>query len=164
MAAELELRPMTAGDFEMFWPVFRDIVRAQDSYAIDPDIDFATARRYWLEAPSQVWSARFDGDLAGSYYLKPNFDGPADHICNCGYIVDARHRGRGIARRMCEHSLQAARDAGFRAMQFNCVLSSNKPAIHLWQSLGFETIGRIPEAYRHRDSGLVDALVMYRKL
>ncbi len=164
MSPEVDIRPMSAADFESFWPTFRAIVHARDSYAIDPDIDFESARAYWLEQPLQTQAAFVDGQLAGSYYLKPNFGGPADHICNCGYMVDARFRNLGTARRMCEHSLEAARRAGFRAMQFNCVVASNIPAIHLWQSLGFDTIGRIPKAYRHRDRGLTDALVMYREL
>jgi len=164
LAADIVIRPMTEADFAAFWPVFRQVVRARDSYAIAADIGFEQARRYWLEQPLQTHAAFTGGQLAGSYYLKANFDGPADHVCNCGYMVDARFRGRGIARRLCLHSMDAARAAGFAAMQFNCVVASNAPAIHLWQSLGFDTIGRIPDAYRHRELGLTDALVMYRKL
>ena len=73
-------------------------------------------------------------------------------------------RGRGIARRMAEHSLEAARARGFLAMQFNFVVSSNESAVHLWESLGFEIVGRLPGAFRHPRLGFVDALVMFRRL
>ncbi len=158
------IRPMGTEDFATFWPVFRAIVQARDSYAIDPDIGFEAACSYWLEHPIETRAAFIGEQLAGSYYLKANFDGPADHIGNCGFMVDPRFRGRGIARAMAEEALVRARQAGFSALQFNLVLVSNAPALHLWRSLGFAEIGRIPDAYRHRDLGQVDALVMYRRL
>jgi len=72
--------------------------------------------------------------------------------------------GRGIARRMCAHSIEHARSRGFRAMQFNFVVSTNAAAVHLWQSLGFETLCRLPGAFDHPRAGFVDALVMFRAL
>ena len=63
-----------------------------------------------------------------------------------------------------EHSLEHARGRGFRAMQFNFVVSSNERAVKLWQSLGFATVGRLPDAFLHPVRGYVDALVMFRAL
>jgi ribosomal protein S18 acetylase RimI-like enzyme len=85
-------------------------------------------------------------------------------VCNCGYITAPAASGRGIARAMCEHSLDQARSGGFRAMQFNFVVSTNARAVLLWQSLGFGIAGRLPEAFKHPTEGYVDALVMYRHL
>ena len=104
------------------------------------------------------------GRILGTYYLKANQAGGGDHVANCGYIVHPEATGRGIARRMCEHSLERARARGFRAMQFNFVVSTNGRAIRLWQTLGFETLGRLPLAFRHPVHGYVDALVMFRPL
>jgi GNAT superfamily N-acetyltransferase len=72
--------------------------------------------------------------------------------------------GRGVARRMCAHSLEQARGQGYRAMQFNFVVSTNQPAVHLWQSMGFAIVGRLPGAFAHPQVGDVDAYVMYQKL
>jgi ribosomal protein S18 acetylase RimI-like enzyme len=72
--------------------------------------------------------------------------------------------GRGIARAMCLHSLDHARSRGYRAMQFNFVVATNERAVRLWQSLGFEIVGRLPGAFRHPAHGYVDALVMYQTL
>ena len=98
------------------------------------------------------------------YYLKANAGGPGDHVSNCGYMVSEAARGRGVARLMCEHSQQVARERGFLAMQFNSVVSTNEVAVALWQKLGFEIVGRLPRAYRHARLGFVDSLVMFKWL
>jgi len=85
-------------------------------------------------------------------------------VANCGYITDPAVAGKGVARRMAEHSIELARSQGFRAMQFNFVVSTNERAVRLWQSLGFEIVGRLPLAFRHPSLGYVDALVMFQAL
>ena len=102
--------------------------------------------------------------MLGTYYLRPNQAGGGSHVCNCGYMTAPNATGRGVARQMCEHSLQYARLFGYRAMQFNFVVSTNERAVSLWRSLGFEIAGRLPLAFRHPVQGYVDALVMFRSL
>jgi ribosomal protein S18 acetylase RimI-like enzyme len=102
--------------------------------------------------------------VVGTYYLQPNQKGGGAHVANCGYATLAQARGRGIAGAMCLHSLDVARQRGYRAMQFNFVVATNEGAVALWKSLGFELVGRVPQAFRHPALGLVDALVMYRAL
>jgi ribosomal protein S18 acetylase RimI-like enzyme len=96
--------------------------------------------------------------------MRPNQAGGGRHVCNCGYMTHASATGRGVARRMCEHSLEHARSRGYRAMQFNFVVSTNERAVRLWQSLGFQIVGRLPEAFRHPAVSYVDAFVMYQRL
>ena len=96
--------------------------------------------------------------------MRANQAGGGAHVANCGYMTLASAQRRGIARRMCEHSLQHARERGFRATQFNFVVSSNERAVHLWQSLGFAIAGRLPLAFRRPSGEYVDALVMFRAL
>ena len=104
------------------------------------------------------------GAIVGTYYLRPNNRGGGAHVANCGYIVASDAFGRGIARAMCAHSLDKARERNFTAMQFNFVIASNERAVRLWQSLGFKIAGRLPNAFHHPRLGLVDALVMTRSL
>ncbi|KVR61527.1 GNAT family N-acetyltransferase [Burkholderia ubonensis] len=160
----LTIRPMTEKDFALFWPTYRAVVAAQETYAFDPAQTEDAARALWLDAPLCTWVAEEDGVLLGSYYLKANAAGPGSHVCNCGYMVSEAARGRGVARRMCEHSQEVARERGFLAMQFNSVVSTNEAAVALWQKLGFGIVGRLPRAYRHARLGLVDSLVMYKWL
>ena len=117
----------------------------------------------WLRH-DRAFVAEADGRVVGTYFLRSNQLGGGDHVANAAYATDPSQRGRGIARRMAEHSLEAAQARGFLAMQFNFVVSSNDSAVHLWQSLGFEVVGRLPGAFRHPRLGVVDALVMSRRL
>lgn len=158
------IKTISRHDFELFWPTFKKIIEAQDSYAFDPDMGIEQAYRLWCEVPLKTFVATFDTKIAASYYLKPNAAGPGSHICNCGYMVSADFRGQGIARKLCEHSQQVAIQQGFSAMQFNSVVSTNKSAIHLWKSMGFTIIGTIPEAYIHKSEGFVDAFIMHKSL
>ena len=122
----------------------------------------AAAVSYWLA--SETFVAEDSGQIVGTYYMRANQQGGGSHIANCGYMTAAAAAGRGIARAMCEHSQAQARLRGFRGMQFNFVVSSNERAVRLWQSLGFETLARLPGAFAHPALGYVDALVMFKTL
>jgi RimJ/RimL family protein N-acetyltransferase len=122
------------------------------------------ALAYWFAPEHAVFVAEQDGELIGTYYLRANQRGGGSHVANCGYMTAAWAAGRGVATAMCEHSLEYARARGFLAMQFNIVVSSNEAAVHLWEKLGFVTVGRLPNAFLHPRLGYVDALVMYRTL
>lgn len=160
----MTIREATQDDFEQIWPIFREVVAAGDTYAIAPDTTREQARALWMSAPKKTFVFEEDGRVLGTYYIKPNQSGPGDHVCNCGYMVASQSRGRGVATALCEHSQRIARELGYRAMQFNCVVSTNEGAVRLWTALGFATVGRLPGAFRHPTRGLVDALVMYKWL
>jgi ribosomal protein S18 acetylase RimI-like enzyme len=65
---------------------------------------------------------------------------------------------------MCEHSQLEALSLGFRAMQYNLVVSTNQAAVHLWERDGFDIVGTLPEAFRHPRLGFADAFVMFKRL
>ncbi|MBP5979191.1 MAG: GNAT family N-acetyltransferase [Halomonas sp.] len=156
---------MIQDDFVIFWPTFQAIVADQQTYAIDPDISYDAAYKLWCQSPKATYAIKDSaGELVGSYYLKANAAGPGDHICNCGYMVTAAARGKGVARAMCEHSQQLARAFNFKAMQFNAVVATNDVAVTLWKRLGFSIVGTVPNGYRHATHGLVDIYVMYKSL
>lgn len=158
------IRKMTKSDFESFWPVFSSVIQAQETYAFDPDMTLEEAYHLWCEMPLKTYVFVENDVVLGSYYIKPNAMGPGKHICNCGYMVAPEGRGKGIARKMCEHSQQQALSLTFDAMQFNSVVSTNAVAVQLWQKLGFNIIGTIPKGYKHGKLGYVDSYVMYKQL
>jgi len=160
----LQIREITAGEFGLLWPIFRDVVAAGDTYSYPPDISFEEARRLWTDGDARCFVAELDGACVGGYLLHANQPGLGNHVANAGYMIAPAFRGRGMAGALCEHSLQQARAAGFLAMQFNFVASTNAAAIHLWRKHGFEIVGRVPKAFRHARDGLVDVLVMHRFL
>lgn len=164
MSDELIIRPIEAADFDQVWPIIEGVVQAQETYAFDPSMNRDMAWKLWVELPRATFVAEEAGQILGTYYIKANAAGPGDHVCNCGYMTAPAARGRGIAGRLCLHSLEVARELGFSAMQFNSVVATNTVAVALWQKHGFEIVGTLPKAYRHARLGLVDCHVMFRRL
>ena len=158
------VRPAHARDDDAIWGIIGPTIRVGETYVLPRDMSRAQALSYWGSPGHEVFVADDDGQVVGTYYLRPNQQGGGSHVANCGYMTAAAASGRGVARAMCAHSLAHARARGFRAMQFNFVVSSNERAIALWRSFEFEIVGRLPQAFRHPQLGLVDALVMYRML
>jgi GNAT superfamily N-acetyltransferase len=160
------IRPYMPADWDQVWAILEPIFRAGETYAIRPEITPEQAREYWTARPKEVFVAVDDatGRLLGTYTLRPNFDGPGSHICNCGYIVGEQARGKGVASKMCKHSQMEAIARGYRAMQYNLVVSTNERAVRLWQHMGFEIIGTVPAGFRHPRLGFVDAHIMYKVL
>nr|WP_315380474.1 GNAT family N-acetyltransferase [uncultured Sphingomonas sp.] len=151
-------------DGAAIWAILEPVLRAGETYALDRDLSREAALAYWLGPDRESFVAEAEGRVLGTYYLRANQAGGGAHVANCGYATHPEARSRGIARAMAEHSFAEARARGFRAMQFNFVVSSNAPAVRLWHALGFETIGRAPEAFDHPALGMVDALILYRRL
>ena len=158
------IRAAAEGDGDAVWAMLEPVIRAGEAYALPMNMTRDAALAYWFAAGHWVFVAELDGVIVGSYFLQANQRGGGGHVCNCGYLTASEIQGRGVARAMCEHSLEFGRAQGFRAMQFNFVVSSNEAAVHLWGKCGFAVVGRLPEAFLHPRLGYVDALVMWREL
>ncbi|MCC7462227.1 MAG: GNAT family N-acetyltransferase [Gammaproteobacteria bacterium] len=158
------IRPSRPEDWPSIWTIIEPTIRAGETYTLDAGMSEDSARAYWLGPDKEAFVAEEDGSILGTYYLRANQAGGGKHVCNCGYMTSAQATGRGIARQMCLHSLDHARRRNYRAMQFNFVVATNERAIRLWQSLGFDIVGRLPLAFQHPTHGYVDALVMFRSL
>ncbi|GAA0916881.1 N-acetyltransferase [Virgisporangium ochraceum] len=161
----IEIRRASTADWPAVWPLWQAIVSAQETYMYDPFTAAEQAQRIWFPDPPAETYVAVDGtSIVGTYLLKPNAVGPGSHVANAGFMVAPSARGKGIGRGLAEHCLQRAAELNYLAMQFNAVVATNTGAIGLWQSLGFSIVGTVPQAYRHRTSGLVDIHVMHRTL
>ena len=160
----MQIRPFRDADADALWCILEPVIRAGETYALPREMSREDALGYWTGPDREAFVAEIDGAVAGTYYLKANQAGGGTHVANCGYVTAPAFAGRGVARAMCLDSLERARERGFRAMQFNLVVSTNARAVRVWDSLGFETVGRLPRAFAHPSLGDVDALVMYRLL
>jgi ribosomal protein S18 acetylase RimI-like enzyme len=160
----LTIRRALAHDSNDIWSILQPVFHAGETYMIDRDISRDDAIEYWCGPDQETFVAEEPGRILGTYFLRANQDGGGAHVANCGYITAPAAQGRGVARAMLSHSLARARQRGFRAMQFNCVISTNTRAVRIWQDNGFAIVGRLPEAFHHPTLGYVDALVMYRQL
>jgi ribosomal protein S18 acetylase RimI-like enzyme len=160
----LGIRAAAEADWPAIWEMFRQVAEAGDVFAYDADTPEGVARKLWFEPPAAAFVAEIEGRVVGTSYIRPNQPGRGSHVANAGYMVSPEARGQGIASALCGHSLEAARERGFRAMQFNFVVASNESALRVWQRHGFAVVGRLPGAFRHARLGFVDALVMFREL
>jgi L-amino acid N-acyltransferase YncA len=160
----MEIRPATNADCDEIWKIFHEIIVANDTYAFDPKMSREEALAYWFRADTHTYIAEKDGRVVGTYILRPNQLGPGPHVANAAFMVAADAQRSGVGRRMAEHCLSEARRMGFRAMQFNFVVSTNTRAIRLWKQLGFKIVGTLSGAFRHPEKGFVDVYVMFRSL
>ncbi len=160
----LHIRPATGDDADGLWLILEEVIRAGQTYPYSPDMTRNEALDEWLSPDKQTYVAEQDGNILGTYYLCPNKPALGAHVANAGYMVAASGRGRGVGRAMGEHSLAEAKRLGYRAIQFNLVVATNAASVRLWESLGFQTVGTLAGAFRHKQQGYVDALVMYRTL
>ena len=158
------IRLATPEDAQAILDIIEPVFRAGETYAVPRDLTGDKALAYWFADGHEVFVFETDGEILGTYFLQANQRGGGSHVANCGYITAQRASGKGIARAMCVHSLAHARTRGFKAMQFNFLVSTNERAVKLWQSLGFAEVGRLPKAFLHPSLGYVDALVMFRSL
>ncbi|SDA26813.1 Ribosomal protein S18 acetylase RimI [Sphingomonas sp. NFR15] len=160
----LSIRSATWADRAAIWAILEPVIRAGETYALERTMRKDAALAYWFAPGNRVFVAEENGALLGTYLLRANQSGGGAHVANCGYMTAGHATGRGIAHAMCAHSLDQARAAGFRAMQFNFVVVSNTRAVALWKACGFAVVGTLPGAFAHPVLGDVDALVMFRTL
>lgn len=161
----MQIRNATPADAPAIWRILEPMIRAGETYALPRELTEAEALRYWFAPQNEVFVALDDGgEVIGTYVIRANQQGGGAHVCNCGYVTASWATGKGAAQAMCRHSLEYAKTKGFRAMQFNFVISSNERAVKLWEHMGFAIVGRLTDAFLHPRLGYVDALVMWRSL
>jgi ribosomal protein S18 acetylase RimI-like enzyme len=160
----LHIRAASASDSDALWDIFHVVVTPGDTYTFDPRTSREEALAYWLQPSHRCYVAEHEHKVVGTYILKANQPALGSHVANAAFMVSPHARGLGVGRTMAEHSLAEARRLGFRAMQFNFVVSTNEPAVRLWQALGFAIVGTLPAAFRHAQKGYVDAHIMFRSL
>ena len=158
----MSIRPAAERDKDAIWAILEPMIRRGETYPLPRDMTMLQAMEFWFAPENETFVWEVDGSVLGTYFLRANQRGGGSHVANCGYVTATAVEGQGIARAMCLHSLERAKERGFLAMQFNFVVSSNTRAVELWKRLGFEIVGRLPGAFRHPDLGLVDTYVMYR--
>jgi L-amino acid N-acyltransferase YncA len=150
----LLIRPATRQDDASILAIIEPVFRAGETYTVPRDISSEDALTYWHAPGHEVFVFEENAQILGTYFLQANQKGGGAHVANCGYITAPHATGRGVTRAMCAHSLERARARGFKAMQFNFVVSTNERAVKLWESFGFAIVGRLPGAFQHPTLGL----------
>src|SRR5437899_3707377 len=157
----MKIRAATNADHDAILKIFHEIVSAGDTYALDPKMSREEALAYWFRADTRTYVAEKNGRVVGTYILRPNQLGPGSHVANAAFMVASDAQGTGVGRTMAVHCLHEARQSGFRAMQFNYVISMNTRAIRLWKELGFEIVGTLPGGFRHPAKGYIEVFEFF---
>ena len=160
----MKIRLATEKDFNEIWRIFQSVIAGGDTYVNDENTTKDEACAKWMSKSAKTFVAEINDKIVGAYLLRSNQVGRGSHVANASYIVDANTRGAGVGKALALHSISSAKAAGYRAMQFNFVASTNVGAVRLWSKLGFHTVGRLPGAFNHPSKGYVDALVMFKWL
>ena len=160
----VQIRVASEVDKPAVWKIIKAVIAAGDTYVFEPGTPEDEMIAYWFAPEKYVYVAEEEGIIVGTFWLKANYPGLGSHVCNAAYMVAPDAAGKGIGRKMADFSLEEARRLGFTAMQFNFVVKSNTAAVKLWQNIGMEIIGEIPDAFDHKQYGLTNAYIMYRKL
>ena len=160
----ITIKPYHDDQWKDVWRVLEPVFRAGETYPYATDITAQQAHHKWVEIPTATYVAHDGTDIVGTFYIKPNQDALGDHVCNCGYVTAENARGKGVASQMCDFSQQEARRLGFSHMQYNLVVASNEAAFRLWKKHGFEHVGTLKHAFRHKKLGLTDAHILYKEL
>jgi L-amino acid N-acyltransferase YncA len=160
----LEIREATTADGAAIVAIGRELVEDGDTFVFSPLTSDDELKAYWLSPAGRTFVGVLDGEVAGCYFLRSNYPGRGRHVANVSYAVARRFVRRGVGKAMAEHSLKLASSLGFKAMQFNLVVSTNEAAVTLWRTLGFRIVGTLPRVFDHPQRGLVDAYVMHKFL
>ena len=151
-------------DFEKVWSIFKSVISTGDTYVFDPNTSKDSLHKHWFADYMDTFVAEDNGEILGTYIIKPNQIDLGNHIANCSYMVNPELHGRGTGKLLCEHSIKFAKDKGYSGIQFNIVVSTNEAAVKLWQKYGFNIIGTTPKGFRHKDLGFVDTYIMFKDL
>ena len=160
----MTIRAATINDTDAIWEIFEQVIKPGDTFAFHPETPKADFPKYWFGQGLKVFVAEEDGKITASYFIKPNQPGLGSHIANCGYMVQPSARGKGLGGKLCAHSIAIACELGYKGIQFNLVVSTNTAAKKLWEQHGFEIIGTIPNGFKHKQLGFVDAYIMFLAL
>lgn len=160
----MELREATNSDYDAVWEIFSQVIQTADTYVFDPKTPKADLQKHWFASYMQTFVVEENGEILGTYIIKPNQIDLGNHIANCSYMVSPKAQGKGVGKMLCEHSIQTAIQTGYLGIQFNIVVSTNTVAVALWKKFGFEIIGTTPGGFRHAQLGFVDTYIMFKDL
>ncbi|MDO6470117.1 GNAT family N-acetyltransferase [Maribacter sp. 1_MG-2023] len=160
----MNIRKATEADYNKVWEIFSKVIETGDTYVFNPNTPKSDLKKHWFADYMKTYVIEENGEILGTYIIKPNQIDLGSHIANCSYMVNPNSQGKGIGKKLCEHSLKIARENNFEGIQFNIVVSTNKGAVELWRKYGFEIIGTTPKGFKHSELGLVDTYIMYKNL
>lgn len=164
MQDKLIIKEANFKDFKKIWPIFNNVIQTCDTFVFPPEMSYGEANTYWMSSPNKVFIVCKNDEVLATYMLKPIHSGNGSHIANASFMVGEKARAKGIGKLMGLHCIQTAKKLGFKAIQYNMVVSTNSIAVNLWKSLGFKILATVPGGFKHKELGFVDSYIMFREL
>lgn len=160
----MKIREAIFDDYDAVWDIFENVIKSGDKFVFSPETKKKELSKLWFAPSMKTYVVVEENKILGTYFIKPNQLGLGSHVANCGYMVSSDAMGKGVGRFLCDHSIENAKIKGYKAIQFNMVVSTNDIAVKLWEKFGFKIIGTIPKGFNHTKLGYVDAYIMHREL
>ncbi|SEB81653.1 L-amino acid N-acyltransferase YncA [Tenacibaculum sp. MAR_2009_124] len=160
----MNIRKAQTSDYDEIWELFSEVIKTEDSYVFKKTTPKKDLKKHWFAPYMETYVIEGNGKILGTYIIKPNQIGLGKHIANCSYMVHPNTQGKGVGKKLCEHSINVAQKESYKGIQFNIVVSTNKAAIALWKKFGFKIIGTTPNGYKHSTLGYVDTYIMFKQL
>ncbi|CAM1374490.1 GNAT family N-acetyltransferase [Tenacibaculum xiamenense] len=160
----MNIRKAQTSDYDAIWELFSEVIKTEDTYVFEKNTPKRDLEKHWFAPYMKTFVIEVNGKILGTYIIKPNQIGLGSHIANCSYMVHPNAQGKGIGKKLCEHSIKIAQQASYKGIQFNIVVSTNKAAVALWEKFGFKIIGTTPNGYKHAKFGYVDTYIMFKQL
>ena len=155
--------PYEPGDIPQMISIWNTVVEKGEAFPQETCLDEKCGIEFF-SSQTRTAVARTESGIAGLYILHPNNIGRCGHIANASYAVRSETRGQGIGEQLVMHSMNAAREFGFRLLQFNAVVAGNTQALSLYEKIGFIRLGCIPGGFRSKDGTYVDIIPHYIEL
>ena len=156
----IQIRAIQESDLPEAVAIWNRVVEDGMAFPQTEGLTAETGRAFFAEQDYTGVAIAGTGEVVGLYILHPNNIGRCGHIGNASYAVRADRRGEGVGEALVRHSLEQAKEKGFRLMQFNAVVRSNEAALTLYPTLGFVKLGEIPGGFLRKD-GVYDDIVLF---
>ncbi|MDE7231438.1 MAG: GNAT family N-acetyltransferase [Oscillospiraceae bacterium] len=159
----MTVREYAADDVSAMISVWNEVVDEGNAFPQEDRLDERSGAEFFA-AQSRCGVAEDGGVIVGMYILHPNNVGRCGHICNASYAVASGQRGKHVGEALVRDCMKAAKELGFRVLQFNAVVAENVRARRLYKRLGFTQLGTIPGGFRLDNGTYADICPYYIEL
>lgn len=158
------IREYQREDLSSMTEIWNEVVICGDAFPqMEPLASIKEAQAFF-GGQSFTGVAQEEDGLIGLYILHPNNVGRCGHIANASFAVKKAARGKRIGEKLVLHCMGKGKALGFRILQFNAVVKTNACAIHLYEKLGFTSLGTVPGGFLMKDGTYEDIVLFYHTL
>ena len=162
---EINIRKYIVEDIPKMISIWNEVVEEGIAFPQEECLDENAGKEFFAsQSYCGVAENMKTKEVVGLYILHPNNVGRCGHICNASYAVSSNCRGLHIGEKLVLDCMEQAGKSGFKVLQFNAVVKTNTHARHLYERLGFQQLGVIPNGFRLKNGEYEDICPYYLEL